>query len=80
LIQCRAATKRRGISVGRARSDRQWILDRTKSHSEIQLTAPIQQLSTPALLIGLPIVLVLAWYHGDRGQQRITTPEFAILT
>ena len=28
----------------------------------------------------MPIVLVLAWYHGDRGQQRITTPEFAILT
>jgi TolB-like protein len=40
----------------------------------------IQQLSTLALLIGLPIVLVLAWYHGDRGQQRITTPEFAIVT
>jgi TolB-like protein/tetratricopeptide (TPR) repeat protein len=40
----------------------------------------IQQLSTLALLIGLPIVLVLAWYHGDRGQQRITTSEFAILT
>ena len=32
----------------------------------------VQQLSTLALLIGLPIVLVLAWYHGDRGQQRIT--------
>jgi TolB-like protein len=41
---------------------------------------PIQQYTTLALLIGLPIVLVLAWYHGDRGQQRITTPEFAILT
>jgi TolB-like protein len=40
----------------------------------------IQQLVTLALLIGLPVVLVLAWYHGDRGQQRITTPEFAILT
>jgi TolB-like protein/Tfp pilus assembly protein PilF len=40
----------------------------------------IQQLTTLALVIGLPIVLVLAWYHGDRGQQRITTPEFAILT
>ena len=40
----------------------------------------IQQLTTLALLIGLPIVLVLAWYHGDRGQQRISTPEFAILT
>ena len=34
----------------------------------------IQQLTTLALLIGLPIVLVVAWYHGDRGQQRITTP------
>ena len=40
----------------------------------------IQQLATLALLIGLPIALVLAWYHGDRGQQRISTPEFAILT
>src|SRR5688572_18750148 len=40
----------------------------------------IQQLVTLALLIGLPIVLVLAWYHGDRGQQQITTPELAILT
>ena len=40
----------------------------------------IQQYTTLVLLIGLPIVLVLAWYHGDRGQQRITTPEFAILT
>jgi TolB-like protein len=40
----------------------------------------IQQQVTLALLIGLPIALVLAWYHGDRGHQRITTPEFAILT
>ena len=39
-----------------------------------------QQLATLALLIGLPIVLVVAWYHGDRGQQRVTTAEFAIIT
>jgi TolB-like protein/Tfp pilus assembly protein PilF len=39
----------------------------------------LRQIALLALLIGLPIVLVLAWYHGDRGQQRITTPEFAIL-
>ena len=32
------------------------------------------------LEVGLPVVLVLAWYHGDRGQQRVSTPEFAILT
>ena len=40
----------------------------------------IRQVALLALLIGLPVVLVLAWYHGDRGQQRISTPEFAILT
>ena len=40
----------------------------------------IQQLATLALLIGLTVVLVLAWYHGDRGHQRITVPELAILT
>ena len=40
----------------------------------------LRQIALLALLIGLPIVLVLAWYHGDRGQQRISTPEFAILT
>jgi TolB-like protein len=40
----------------------------------------LQRLATLALLVGLPIVLVLAWYHGDRGQQRVTTAEFAIIT
>jgi len=45
-----------------------------------QWPAQLRQIALLLLLIGLPIVLVLAWYHGDRGQQRITTPEFAILT
>jgi TolB-like protein/Tfp pilus assembly protein PilF len=40
----------------------------------------LRQIAFLAFLIGLPVVLVLAWYHGDRGQQRISTPEFAILT
>ena len=40
----------------------------------------IQQLSTLALLIGFPVVLVLAWYHGDRGEQRVGRTELAILT
>jgi len=40
----------------------------------------LQQLATLTLLIGLPIVLALAWYHGDRGQQRVTVAEFAIIT
>ena len=41
--------------------------------------ARVQQLSTLALLIGLPIVLVLAWYHGDRGEQRIRGTELTIV-
>ena len=39
----------------------------------------LRQIALLALLIGLPIVLVVSYYHGDRGQQRITTPEFAIV-
>jgi len=39
-----------------------------------------KQVGAIALLIGLPIVLTLAWYHGDRGQQRIGRTELAILT
>jgi TolB-like protein/Tfp pilus assembly protein PilF len=40
----------------------------------------IQQLTTLALIVGLPIVLVLAWYHGDRGEQRVSRAELAIIT
>jgi len=39
----------------------------------------LQQLATLASLIGLPIVLVVAWYHGDRGEQQVTPAEFLIL-
>jgi adenylate cyclase len=40
----------------------------------------LQQLTTLGLLVGFPIVLTLAWYHGDRGEQRATRTELAILT
>ena len=39
----------------------------------------LQQLATILSLIGLPIVLVVAWYHGDRGEQQIGAAEFLIL-
>jgi TolB-like protein/Tfp pilus assembly protein PilF len=39
----------------------------------------LQQLATLASLIGLPIVLVVAWYHGDRGEQQVGAAEFLIL-
>ena len=39
----------------------------------------IRPLVTLALVSGLPLVLILAWYHGDRGQQRVTGGEFVWL-
>jgi TolB-like protein len=39
-----------------------------------------KQVTMLALAIGLPIALTLAWYHGDRGEQRIGRTELAILT
>ncbi len=39
-----------------------------------------QQIALLLLLIGLPIALVLAWYHGDRSEQRIGRTELVILT
>jgi hypothetical protein len=38
-----------------------------------QWPVQLRQIALILLLIGLLIVLVLAWYHGDRGQQLITT-------
>ena len=40
----------------------------------------IKQIALLLLLVGLPIVLVLAWYHGDRGEQRVSRVELTILT
>ena len=40
----------------------------------------LQQIALLLVLIGLPVALVLAWYHGDRGQQRVSRTELAILT
>jgi hypothetical protein len=39
----------------------------------------LQQVATLLILMGLPVVVVLAWYHGDRGQQRVTVSELAAL-
>jgi len=35
---------------------------------------------TLVLLLGLPIAATLAWFHGHRAQQRVSTKELAILT
>jgi serine/threonine-protein kinase len=41
--------------------------------------APVEKLLILALVIGLVITLVLAWYHGERGAQRVSGTEIVIL-
>ena len=39
----------------------------------------IRQVAILALLIGLPVVLIIAWYHGDRGEQRVGGTELVLI-
>jgi adenylate cyclase len=39
----------------------------------------LQRFAIVAFVAGLPIALVVAWYHGDRGRQKVGGTEFAIL-
>ena len=38
------------------------------------------RIATLVLLLGWPLVVVLAWYHGHKGQQRFSTVEISILS
>jgi TolB-like protein/Tfp pilus assembly protein PilF len=42
--------------------------------------AIVAQLAMLGLALGLPVVVTLAWFHGERSQQRVTGRELAILT
>jgi hypothetical protein len=42
--------------------------------------ASSKQLAMLAFALGLPVAVVLAWYHGDRGNQRVAPSELALIT
>jgi TolB-like protein/Flp pilus assembly protein TadD len=44
-----------------------------------QWPEPVQKVALIVLAMALPAVLVIAWYHGDRGNQRVTTRELGIV-
>jgi TolB-like protein/Flp pilus assembly protein TadD len=74
--------RRKVVQWGLAYAAGAWALLQVISHVVTTFHWPeqLQQIATLLLFLGLPVVLVLAWYHGDRGQQRITTPELGMLT
>jgi Tol biopolymer transport system component len=39
----------------------------------------LRQVAILVALVGLPIVLIIAWYHGDRGRQRVTVTEVVMI-
>jgi hypothetical protein len=43
--------------------------------SALGLTPTVQQAILLFLVIGFPITLILAWYHGEQGRQRVSWPE-----
>jgi TolB-like protein len=61
--------RRKVVQWGVAYAAGAWLLMQVLEYFSGTFDWPrqVQQLSTLALLIGLPISLVLAWYHGDRG-------------
>ena len=73
--------RRKVVQWGVAYAAGAWLLMQVLEYFSGTFDWPrqVQQLSTLALLIGLPIVLVLAWYHGDRGEQRIRGAELSIV-
>lgn len=43
------------------------------------VSTAVQRAAQVVLVVGFPVTLVLAWYHGERGQQRVTGAELLIL-
>ncbi|MGB8634510.1 MAG: hypothetical protein WCD36_04430, partial [Rhodanobacteraceae bacterium] len=39
----------------------------------------VQRGCTLALIVGFVVTLVLAWYHGEQGRQRVTGPELLLI-
>src|SRR5260370_5476265 len=40
----------------------------------------VARISMLLLVLGLPVVMTLAWYHGERASRRISGPELSIIS
>jgi TolB-like protein/Tfp pilus assembly protein PilF len=78
------AKLRRGkvVQWGLAYAAGSWVLLQVLGFAADAFEWPVitKRLAMLALVLGLPVAFVLAWYHGDKGEQRVTRSELAILT
>src|SRR5262245_825150 len=74
--------RRKVVQWGLAYSAGAWMLLQVAGFAADAFGWPaiVKQLALLALTVGLPIALTLAWFHGERGQQRVTGPELGLLT
>ncbi len=74
-------TRRKVVQWGIAYAAAAWTLLQVIEYLGETYSWPpaIRQIVTPALALGSLLVLVLAWYHGDKGDQKVSRPELAIL-
>lgn len=74
--------RRKMVQWGLAYAAAAWGLAQGLAHLVATYHWPewVQQVGTLLLLIGLPFALVLAWYHGEKGEQRVGWSELAILS
>lgn len=81
LITLRQLRKRKLVQWTAAYAAVAWVLLQVLSlvGQEFDWPPLILQLITVALGVGLVVTLVVAWYHGDRGSQKVTGSEIAIL-
>ena len=73
--------RRKVVQWGLAYAAGAWALAQGLAHlvGTFHWPEQVQQFGTLLLLTGLPIALVVAWFHGDRGEQRVGRAELVIL-
>src|SRR5262245_10623198 len=66
--------RRKVVQWGLAYTAGAWGFQQAVAYVSTLLDWPlqVQRLTGLVLLLGLPVAVTLAWYHGDKGQQRIT--------
>ena len=74
--------RRKVVQWGLAYAAGAWVVLQVVAFAADAFAWPaiIKQLALLALTVGFPVALTLAWFHGERGQQRVTGPELALLT
>lgn len=72
---------RKVVQWGLAYGAGAWGLAQALAHLVATFHWPesIQQIGTLVLIGGVPVTLVLAWYHGDKGKQNISGTELVML-